>query len=185
MANRRAEPNSCEQSPMADRRILRPSGPFSFFALATVIAVVAVDQIAKAIVETGLLAVDGIDILPILALYHVHNTGIAFSLFADTTFPLFTIALIASAIIIGFWVQEHDGGRSTTIIFALILGGGIGNLIDRVRFGYVIDFLAVHVGEHVFFVFNLADVAVTLGLILLVYRFPPKRRRGHEILPKR
>ena len=184
MANRRSAPNSFEQGPMADRPILGSSGPFSFFALATVIAVVAVDQIAKAIAETGLLTVDGIDILPILALYHVHNTGIAFSFFADTTFPLFTIALIASAIIIGFWVGEHDGGRGTTIIFGLILGGGIGNLIDRVRFGYVIDFLALHVGDHVFFVFNLADVAVTFGLMLFLYH-PPKRRSEREILPKR
>ena len=87
------------------------------------------------------------------------------------------MALTASAIILAFWVGTRDGGKVADIVFALILGGAIGNLIDRIRLGYAIDFLLVHVGERSFFVFNLADAAVTVGLLLLVSSIPTKPRQ--------
>jgi signal peptidase II len=79
-----------------------------------------------------------------------------------------------SAVVIAFWATTHEGGPLATLGFALILGGAIGNLIDRARFGYVVDFLLLHFGDWTLFVFNLADVALTLGpaLLLLVYLLP-------------
>ena len=74
--------------------------------------------------------------------------------------------------------RNRDGGRIAAAGFALILGGAVGNLIDRLRFGYVIDFLLLHIGDRTLFVFNLADAALTLGpaLLLVVYLWPAKAR---------
>jgi len=82
-----------------------------------------------------------------------------------------------TAVVIVVWRRSHDGGRLAATAFALILGGAIGNLIDRLRFGYVIDFLLLHVGGWTLFVFNLADAALTLGpaLLLIVYMWPAPR----------
>jgi len=161
---------------MADWRVGRPQGPLSLFGATIAIVVVAADQIAKLVVETRLPVGEPIDLLPILALYRVHNTGIAFSFLAGSGAALIALTLVVSAIVIGFWVRTHDGGRIAAAGFALILGGAIGNLIDRLRFGYVIDYLLLHVGGWTLFVFNLADAALSLGpaLLLLVYLFPAK-----------
>ena len=141
------------------------------------IVVVAVDQAAKLIAEARLPIGETFDILPILTLYRVHNTGIAFSFFAGSGLGLIAMTLAVTAIVIGFWVRTYDGGWIAAAGFALILAGAIGNLIDRLRLGYVIDFLLLHIGDRTFFVFNLADAALTLGpaLLLLVYFFPAKR----------
>ena len=72
------------------------------------------------------------------------------------------------------WSRARDGGRLAAIGFALIVGGAIGNLIDRLRLGHVVDFLLLHLGDWTLFVFNLADAALTLGpiVLLLVYYRP-------------
>ena len=81
-----------------------------------------------------------------------------------------------TAIVLVFWVSHREGGRLAAAGFALILGGAIGNLIDRLRFGYVIDFLLFHFGDWTLFVFNLADAALTLGpaVLILTYLWPTK-----------
>jgi len=159
---------------MASWRGGRPHGPLSVLGAGVVVAVVAIDQIAKAIAEATLPLGQMIDILPFLALYRVHNTGIAFSMFAGTGVPLIGLMLVVTAIVIAFWLQSRDGGRLAAIGFALILGGAFGNLIDRVRLGFVVDFLLLHIGETTLFVFNLADAALTLGpvVLLIVYLWP-------------
>jgi signal peptidase II len=146
----------------------RPKGPLSAYGLAITIAVVIVDQLTKAIAEAWLPIGEAIDVLPILTLYRVYNTGIAFSMFADSGLALIALTLGIGVIVVIFWARSHDGGIVASTGFALILGGAIGNLIDRLRFGYVIDFLLLHLGERTLFVFNLADAALTLGPILLV-----------------
>ena len=159
---------------MASWRAGKPAGPFSVFGLGIVVIVVAVDQIAKFIAEARLPLGDAIELLPILALYRVYNTGIAFSMFADSGVALIAMTLAVSAIVVAFWVRSHDGGHLAAAGFALILGGAIGNLIDRLRLGYVVDFLLLHIGDRTLFVFNLGDAALTLGpaLLLLVYLGP-------------
>lgn len=147
----------------------RPAGPLSRLGLATVIAVVAVDQIAKAIAEARLPAGAAIDVLPILTLYRVHNTGVAFSFLAGSgSLAMILLMLAISAIVVVFWLQTRDGGRLTALGYALILGGAFGNLIDRFRLGEVIDFLLLHLGGWELFIFNFADAALTLGVILLL-----------------
>lgn len=153
---------------MTSWRAGKPPGLLSPFGFAIAAAVVIVDQIAKAIAEAWLPIGEAIDILPILTLYRVYNTGIAFSMLADSGTALIVITLAISVIVVIFWARSHDGGLVASAGFALILGGAIGNLIDRLRFGYVIDFLLLHVGDRTLFVFNLADAALTLGPVLLV-----------------
>jgi len=146
-------------------------GPLSATGVVIVAAVVAIDQLAKAIAEATLPLGQTIDLLPFLALYRVHNTGIAFSMFAGSGAVLIGLMVGVTAIVIAFWVQSRDGGRLVAAGFALILGGALGNLIDRLRFGYVVDFLLLHVGETTLFVFNLADSALTLGPVVLFIVF--------------
>ena len=155
----------------------RPPGPLSAFGLAIVAAVVVIDQISKLIVQARLPEGQPIDVLPILTLLHVHNTGIAFSILANSGFGLILLPLVVTAIVLAFWAHNREGGRPAAAAFALILGGAIGNLIDRLRLGYVTDFLLLHFGNWTLFVFNLADAALTLGpaLLLLVYLWPAKK----------
>jgi len=152
----------------------RPPGPLSLFGLGIAGAVVAIDQIAKLLVEARLPEEETITLLPILQLHYVRNTGIAFSLFAESGVGLVLLPLVVTAVVLIFWFRNRDGGRLAAAGFALILGGAIGNLIDRLRLGYVIDFLLLHFGDWTLFVFNLADAALTLGpaLLVLVYLRP-------------
>jgi signal peptidase II len=160
---------------LANWRAGKPAGPLSAFGLIVVALVVALDQISKALAETQLAFGEAIEILPILTLYRIHNTGIAFSFLAGLG-PglLIAVTLAVSLVVVVFWVRSNDGGLVAAAGFACILGGAIGNLTDRLRFGYVIDFLLLHVGDRTLFVFNLADAALTLGpaLLLVAYLWP-------------
>ena len=102
---------------------------------------VVVDQIAKLIVQARLPEGQPIDVLPILTLLHVRNTGIAFSLLANSGFGVILLPLVVTVVVLAFWAHNHEGGKLAAAGFALILGGAIGNLIDRLRLGYVTDFL--------------------------------------------
>ncbi len=158
----------------------RPPGPLSVFGLGITGAVIVIDQVAKLIVQARLpVEHPPVDVLPILALLHVHNSGIAFSMLAHSGVSLVALPLLVTAIVLAFWAHNREGGRLAAAAFALILGGAIGNLIDRLRLGYVTDFLLLHFGNWTLFVFNLADAALTLGpaLLLLVYLWPAKHSR--------
>lgn len=146
----------------------RVPGPFSKLGLSIIASVVLIDQIAKYLAEAKLGYQQFIELLPILALYRVHNTGIAFSFAHGFDSQILVAGTVAITLLVLYlWRSATDGGRIVATGFALIAGGAIGNLIDRVLQGHVIDFLYLHVGERGFFVFNLADVALTIGPILL------------------
>lgn len=160
---------------MASWRAGRPAGPLSAFGIAVIAAIVIIDQASKAIAEVSLPPGEAIELLPILTLYRVHNAGIAFSLLAGFgPAALVWLMLAVSVVVIVFWARSHDGGHLAALGYACIVGGAIGNLIDRVRFGYVIDFLLLHIGDWTLFVFNFADAFLTLGpaLLLAVYLIP-------------
>lgn len=154
----------------------RPGGPLSALGLAVIILVIAVDQAAKHWAVATLAPGQPIDILPILTLFRVENTGIAFSFLAGSgaVLALGTLAITVGVIV--FWLKSEDGGWVATLGFAAILGGAIGNLADRIRLGHVVDFLLLHFGAWTLFVFNPADVALTIGPVLLiaVYLVPAK-----------
>jgi signal peptidase II len=163
---------------MADATAKRPDRPFSLIGLSVIGLTIVVDQVAKLVAERTLPFEVPIDLLPILSLYRVYNTGIAFSLlsgFGDIGLILLTLAI--TVVVLIFWQRSEEGGRWAAVGYALIIGGALGNLIDRIAYGHVVDFLYLHLGDRSLFVFNLADVALTIGPILLVaiYLFSGER----------
>jgi signal peptidase II len=108
----------------------------------------------------------------------VHNPGIAFSFLVQFgSLGLVVLALTIIAIVLTLWLKAGEGGKLATIGYALIIGGALGNIADRLIHGHVIDFLLLHFGDWTLFVFNLADVALTFGPIALlaVYLWPDRK----------
>ncbi|MDH6230719.1 signal peptidase II [Mesorhizobium soli] len=146
--------------------------------------VVAIDQWVKYLVETNLFMHDMVDILPFLALYRTYNTGVAFSMFSsfgDKGLILVSLAVVAFVLYLAF----RSGPKQvlSRIGFAMIIGGAIGNLIDRTLYGYVIDYILFHTPVWSFAIFNLADafISVGAGLVLIDELFV--WRRGKAVPP--
>lgn len=135
-----------------------------------IVAAIFIDQMVKLRVEDTMQYGEQIDILPFLALYRTHNTGIAFSLLSglhDKALVAFTLAVVG--FVIYLWWTTAQARVFARVGFALIIGGAIGNLIDRSLLGYVVDYVLFHLPNWSFAIFNLADVFITIGagLILL------------------
>jgi len=134
------------------------------------ILAVAVDQWVKRLVENGMALHEQLDLLPFLALYHTRNTGIAFSLLADFgDVGLVLVALAVIAVVLALAARTSARQVLARIGFALVVGGAVGNLIDRATLGYVIDYILFHTPLWSFAIFNLADAFITIGagLVLL------------------
>ena len=137
--------------------------------------VFGLDQAIKALIVHGL-DLPGrmeIDLLPIFRFVWVENHGISMGfLTADSTAERWLLVLLTAGIAVAvvFWLwREHN--RLDAGALGLVLGGAAGNITDRVRLGYVADFLDLHFGDmHPFLVFNVADAAITIGVLLLVLR---------------
>lgn len=135
--------------------------------------IVIVDQLTKWLVVAKLFEFQRIYLMPQLDLVRYHNTGAAFSLFADASgwqHWLFTlIALAVSGGILWYqWVLPGRGCRVLATGLALVLGGAIGNVIDRLMYGYVVDFILVYYKEWSWPAFNVADSAITVGVTLMI-----------------
>jgi len=141
---------------------------YYFLSLILVIA----DQLTKMMVLGSLKLYESIEITSFFSLTHVHNYGAAFSFLADEDgwqqYFLVSISVIASIAII-LWMSKTSTKQPYKLIaLSLILSGAIGNLIDRAVFGFVIDFINLHYQDFYWPVFNVADTAITLGVILLL-----------------
>jgi signal peptidase II len=139
-----------------------------------VLLIVVSDQITKALVRRALDLHESITLVPdLLALTRVHNTGAAFGMFNAAEFPgktlvLTGVALVALAGVAWYSASIPVTDRLARFGVACILGGAIGNLIDRATAGYVLDFVdASWQGWH-FWAFNVADAAITIGVILMI-----------------
>ncbi len=137
--------------------------------------VVLLDRASKEWIRVHIAVGHAIVVIPrVFRLTHVFNEGAAFSLFADSTTPqrvrwaLVSFSLLASVAILVVLVRMSRRFSLTTVSWALILGGAVGNLYDRIRFGSVIDFLEVHIIRYHWPDFNLADSAIVIGACLLV-----------------
>ena len=135
---------------------------------------IVVDQITKALVHQAVGLYETIAVIPgFFDLVHVRNEGVAFGLLndADLGFKAVITSALAVAALLGIiWyarqLQAHE--RLARLGVAGILGGAIGNLIDRVRLGYVLDFVDVYWGTWHFWAFNVADASITIGAILVM-----------------
>ena len=145
----------------------------SGYALA--LGVFALDQLVKWVMvgPLALREIGQIVLLPIFSFTYAENTGVSLSLFSATN-PTGRWALVAltAAIATGVavWIAREKN-RWDIVALGLVLGGALGNIVDRARFGYVVDFLDLHFGEfRPFMVFNVADAAITCGVVLLLAR---------------
>ena len=141
--------------------------------LSVVLAIVFVDQYSKFLVVEQLNLFDRLIVTSFLDLTRLHNTGAAFSMFAFDSgwqrWPLVLISAGVGTILIGWLVR--NASKSPVLqntAFAMIAGGAIGNLIDRLNQGYVVDFILFHIGQWHFPAFNIADSCITIGLILFL-----------------
>ena len=133
-------------------------------------AIVALDQVTKVFASSHLLPGESISVLgDFIRLTLVHNTGAAFGLFPGSRVPFIVVSVVAIAVVLYLFFRETYRSVANRILLGCILGGAIGNLIDRVRLGYVVDFIDVGFGTARWPVFNAADSAVTIGVLLLAW----------------
>jgi signal peptidase II len=137
--------------------------------------VFAVDQLSKWIV-TGpldLQSVRQIVLLPIFNLTWTENYGISLGLFnAESDTGRWILVAVTAAIATGvaIWISRETQ-RGDQLALGMVLGGALGNILDRARFGYVVDFADLHFGEfRPFLVFNVADAAISIGVVILLLR---------------
>jgi signal peptidase II len=130
--------------------------------------VVISDQISKQWVTSHLALLQTVPIIGCLSLTHVRNTGSAFGLFANQAFLLSLVALVGLVTILLFYRYLSKYNILGIAALGLIFGGAVGNLIDRMRFGYVTDFIDVRLWHDFHWpAFNVADSAITVGSIVL------------------
>jgi signal peptidase II len=148
--------------------------------LAIVALAVLLDQAAKALVVATMPLGSAIELLPFLALLHARNEGIAFSMFAGLgDLGLAALALAVLVFVGWLWRKTPPERRLSHFAFAIIVGGALGNLIDRLRLGYVVDYVYFHTPVWSFAVFNLADACISVGAALIVLdEFLFARRAG-------
>lgn len=136
-------------------------------------AIIVIDQVTKAWIDRYFELYEGVKVLPVLDITRLHNTGAAFSFLAGAggwQRWFFTILAIGVSAGILVWMKRLHAREQGLLAagLALVLGGAIGNVIDRLRHGYVVDFVHVHWGSAYFPAFNVADAAITVGAILVI-----------------
>jgi len=151
---------------------LRSGWQWNMLLFLIALLVVAADQLSKVWIRSNLLVGQSLFEAGFFRITHVNNTGAAFGLFQGQSFLLTIVALVGITVLLvyvlviyrKFPLLDNRLGRST---LGLVLGGAVGNLIDRLRFGYVTDFISVGLWP----AFNIADSAITVGVILFAYSF--------------
>ena len=153
--------------------------------LALTALVIGADQWSKQLVERNLELAETRYVLPVFNLVRAHNRGAAFSMF-DTASGwqrwAFSVLAVAVSVSLVVWLARLE--RRAVLMaaaLALILAGALGNVIDRLRLGYVVDFLQVHWQQHYFPAFNIADSAITVGAgCLLIDAFLSNQRSKQD-----
>lgn len=137
------------------------------------ILLVTVDQFLKKLIDTEMDYYGQKVIIPdFFSLYYVRNTGSAFSLFADKPWGIYFlsgVSILLGVVIFVFMIKSSVRGfKLISLAFCLLTSGAVGNLIDRIAYRYVIDFLRFDFGSYTFPIFNFADICAVLGTILLI-----------------
>jgi len=136
--------------------------------------VLLVDQVTKRLVQSGIAEGDRNGIFPGVELVHVRNRGVAFGLFSEGGVLLVAVAVVCVSALLAFFAT-HSRRPLVWLPTGLLLGGAAGNLIDRVRDGYVTDFVKLPLWP----AFNVADMAITFGVLSLLYVLEgPPRHAG-------
>jgi signal peptidase II len=142
--------------------------------LPLVLLVIVADQLSKGWIEANYLLGEHTPVWPWLDIVRLHNTGAAFSFLAGAggwQRWFFTVLALGVSVVLLWWLRGvHEAAeRRLAIALSLILAGAIGNVIDRIEHGYVVDFIHVHWGSAYFPAFNIADAALTVGAALMIF----------------
>lgn len=148
------------------------------------VVVVVLDQLTKAVAVAGLVQGQPLRIIPSFNLTLIYNTGAAFSFLSTADgwqrWLFAGIAIVVSVIIIG-WLRTLDTTAYwQAAALALILGGALGNLWDRLALGHVVDFIDIYYGRAHWPAFNIADAAITLGVLMLIIDALLGMKRAHQ-----
>lgn len=148
----------------------------------TALPIYVADQLAKAAVAAAVGLGERIDVLgDVVQLWHVRNAGAAFSLFQGATWLFLVVSGAALAMVAWFHLSLRGRGLWLQAVLGMILAGALGNLTDRLRDGYVVDFISVGIGDLRWPTFNVADSSVVLGILILVgYLSLADRRTGQR-----
>ena len=149
--------------------------------------IITADQISKSLVKSMMTLYDVIPVIPgFFQLNYITNKGMAFGINLPVGISFFSgISLIITCFLVWILWRERKNNLLVRISLALILGGAIGNLIDRILFGEVVDFFDFMIGDFHWYIFNIADSAVTVGIILMLFYsflFKPKVQPTHSIV---
>ena len=154
--------------------------PTRWIALA--VAIVVMDQVVKAAILATFRPGDEVALLPFLSLVLTFNKGAAFSFLADAQgwqTPLFIGFALVAAVVCSILIVRNPGKRLFCAGLALVVGGALGNVIDRLRYGCVVDYLDFYLARWHWPAFNVADSAITVGALLLILDgFAPHEKRA-------
>lgn len=140
-------------------------------------AIIAVDQITKEIIHKNVVYGNSIVLIPgFLEISHVHNTGAAWGMFGNHTAALSAVTLTACALLCFLFFQAEKKLFKAALL--LVIGGAIGNLIDRIFRGYVIDFIKFWIFRYEFPNFNVADSCITIGCVIMIIAVLISGRKG-------
>jgi len=151
---------------------LRASIKKATLCLIVIALVSAPDQWSKLWIRAHLALGESLPITDRLSLIYIENRGSAFGLLANQTFLLITVSIAGLLFILLFLRYLSPATTLSMVSIGLILGGAVGNLIDRLRFGYVTDFIYIRLWSDFYWpAFNIADAAITVGVFVLIYSF--------------
>jgi signal peptidase II len=159
------------QAPSEARMTLPPETGRIYWRV--VAFVLVADQVTKALIRASLPVFESVTVIPgFVDFTHVHNTGVAFGLMNSTTLPFkgfltAGLALGALAGIVYYSRQVRAEERFARVGLSLILAGAVGNLVDRLWLGFVVDFVDVYFGAWHFWAFNVADASISIGAVLV------------------
>ena len=142
-----------------------------FYAIS--FAIVFLDQLTKKIILAKMALRDVVEVTSFFDIVHLHNYGAAFSFLHNAggwqRYFLSAISILVS-IVLPFYIKKNQHDIFLAMGLTLVLGGAIGNLVDRLFLGYVVDFVSLHIDDVFYWpAFNVADTAISLGVILLIY----------------
>src|SRR3954470_9980376 len=139
----------------------------------TSIAVIVIDQLTKLWIVESIPNGGSVYVWPVLNIIHTYNPGAAWSMFANAGGAqrwIFSALAIAVSLVLVYWLRRLSLASQALLAagLTLILGGAIGNVIDRLRLGHVVDFVQVHWNESYFPAFNVADSAISIGAVFVI-----------------
>lgn len=138
-----------------------------------------VDQITKILVVNSLVPGENIEIIKnIFSIIYTNNTGAAFSILLGKRIFLIVVAVLIIGVLLYYIKRNKIEKKIDIIALSFVIGGSLGNLIDRIVRGYVIDFISIKIGNYNFPIFNVADILIVIGVFLLL--LSSRRRQSDD-----